>query len=326
MPKSASFLVEVCLDAIAWCEKEKRSFLRQRIQARLAALYADLKRYKEALQVIKRLVKEIKKFDDKPLMVEISLTEAFIYFDLQNIPKSKGALTAARSNANAFYCPPAMQAQIDLHAGVLSAAERDFKTAFSYFYEAFEGFSTINDTHTATRALKYMLLSKIMGNQATDVNSIINSKGGLRFAGVDVDAMKAIANAHKAASIHVLAEVLDKYRAQLLDDPIIKLHVSSLQENLLEANIRRVVEPFSRVQISHVAELMELPLPKVEAKLSQMILDKKLSGILDQGSGDLVLVEESQGDSALETSLQLIKELEGCVTRLYTKTQKLARS
>jgi hypothetical protein len=62
---------------------------------------------------------------------------------------------------------PACQ-QIDTQSGILHAEEKDFKTAYSYFFEAFEQFSALDDPQ-AVSVLKYMLLSKVMLNEAGEI-------------------------------------------------------------------------------------------------------------------------------------------------------------
>jgi len=315
--------VQLCKECIEWAKEEKRTFLRQSLEARLVGLYFETERYQEALALGSALLKELKKLDDKNLLVEVQLLESKTYHALGNLPKARAALTSARTTANSIYVPPRVQAQLDLQSGILHASEeRDFKTAFSYFYEAFEQYDSVEDKLALT-ALKYMLMSKIMLRTPEEVHNIVSGKLALKYSGADIEAMKLVAQASKNRSLADFQSTVGKYSKELKGDKIVARHLDTLYQTMLEQNLCRIIEPYSRVQVKFVAEKIDLPEPEVEKKLSQMILDKKFQGILDQETRVLIIFEESERDETYDNVIETVGAMSKVVDRLYQAAQKL---
>lgn len=353
IPGTEELVVELCMEHIKWANEENRIVLRQRLEFKLAQTWYKLKNYKQALEMISKLIREVKKLDDKPMMVEVHLLESKINHGLSNLSKSRASLTAARTAANAIYCPPTLQADLDTVSGVLHCEEKDYKTAYSYFFEAFENYNhsvkektvdlhTSSDTALAApnapsmtfkertylelciNCLKYMLMCKIMTNVKDEVNTLINGKLALRFATPELEAMRAIAAAHAISSLKAFQAAMSKYAAEFAVDTFLQGHLKSLYGSLLEQNLLRLIEPYSQVQIAHLAKLIELPELQIERKLSLMILDKKLAGILDQGTSCLIVFDESSDDSTYTSALSTIDEMGKVVDNLYNKASKLS--
>lgn len=211
---------------------------------------------------------ELKRKEDKQLLVESQLVEAKVYHALENLPKSKAALTAVKTTANAIYVVPLLQCEIDMTSGLLAADEKDYSTAYSYFYETFEGYRSMNETEKAAHVFKFMLFSKIMSRQSEDALALINSAMALKYQGRSVDAMKEVAQANKQQNLEAFSKCATLYEKELFDDLVIRRHFKNLYNNLLEDNLKKIIQPYSEVQIDHIAKQINLDLNQVLSKLS----------------------------------------------------------
>lgn len=322
IPDTIDLHIESTRESIDWAVESKLSFLRQTLQLKLAELLYKKGSFQDSLKIITGLLSEYKKLDDKSSLVEVQLLESKIYHALRNIPKSRGSLTGARTAANSIYCPTILQAELDCQSGILNAEERDYKTAFSYFYESFEGYNSQDDPKAIT-VLKYMLLTKIMLNLVDDINNILSHKNVIKFQSRDIDAMKSVAKAYSNRSLKDFESTLVTYSKELKSDSIIKNHFNALYDNLLEQNLLKIIESYSCVELSHISKIIGLNLQQVEGKLSQMILDKVFYGVLDQGNGWLIIFDEPRKDLSYEASLDLVKNLSSVVDLLYDKAAAL---
>jgi 26S proteasome regulatory subunit N6 len=81
----------------------------------------------------------------------------------------------------------------------------------------------------------------------------------------------------------------------------------------------RIVKLFCAVQLSRIAEMISLPIERVESRLVQMILDQKLKASINQSDGILNIFEDEAESEFLTESINLLRSLDGVVDALYTR-------
>lgn len=326
VPDSLTIQVDLCQDVIAWCKLEKRTFLRQRIEAKLAALYLQKGEPVRAMGLIDELLTELRRLDDKQMLTEVHLTESRVYHALQNIPKSKASLTACRTAANAIYVTPLLQAEIDEMSGTLHCEEGDYTTSYSYFLEAFDAYDQNNQAKFALACMKYMILAKVLNGASHEVPSLLASKMAAKYTGSDLEAMSKIAAAAKSKSLEAFRTVTKEYASYLDSDALIAHHLDILYDKMLESNLLKIIHPYSVVEISHIARLINMTPTQVVQKLSQMVLDQKLSGILDEGRGQLIIYDSSSEDASFSKGVEIVGNLSSVVEALFQRAKGLGKT
>ena len=133
-PRSEQLQIELCKWLVEWCVREKRTYLKHRMELKLAGLWLEVREPDRGMKIIEPILVEVRKADDKLLLVELYLLESKINYKVKNFAKAKASLTASRANANNVYCQPSIIAEIDLMSGILYAQDQDYKTSYSYFY------------------------------------------------------------------------------------------------------------------------------------------------------------------------------------------------
>lgn len=329
VPGSQKLQIDLYRQWIEWSIKEERTLLRQRLETGLAEILLEEKRYTETLEIISKLTAELRKVDHKSQLIEVFLIESRTFRGLGDFNRAKASLTAARTNAAAVYTSPLLQGQLDLESGIIFTDEKDYRTASSYFSEAFDAFVGSNDKRAAD-ALKYNLLCKILDEKPHECIGIYQS-AALTLSHLknvvintnEIEVMLDIGKAAEAKSLKQLTEIMENRKEDLERDPVVVSNINNLIDNLEEQNLLKIVKPYSAVELSRIAEMINLPFENVESKLVQMILDQKLKASINQKDGILNIFEVEEENELLEQSIELISQMDGVVDALYTRCKLL---
>lgn len=70
--------------------------------------------------------------------------------------------------------------------------------------------------------------------------------------------MKAVAQASHKRSLADFQDAVKEYKKELEEDVIVKAHLGTLYDTMLEQNLCRIIEPYSRVEVAATMSLNRL--------------------------------------------------------------------
>lgn len=164
-----------------------------------------------------------------------------------------------------------------------------------------------------------MLITKIMLNAKEEVHNLITQKAPSNQNRLS-EAMMKIAESQRNSSIIQFNQIINDYREVLNNDLLIRNHIDKLYNTLLESNIIKILSVYERVELSYVSNKLQLNIDIITAKISQMILNNKINGVLDQAKGLVLLGEQSEltNDDLYNESLNLVDELTKTIDLIET--------
>lgn len=292
---------------IEWCEKKGQKYLKLFFETKRVGILYELREFSQCLEKIKMLNLELKKMNDKVNLISLYIYESKTYFEMQNMTRAKACLTAARALAVTTYCPFYIQAQIELLAGMYACEDGNYVSSFSNFIEALDGFHQSKMDSQATLTIRYFILSKIIISKWTELNSILKMKNVQPYLNDEIIQIliklsESCRNRDLATFDNQIQENYDK-----ISDNFILSHLTYLKDLLLDANILKLIEPYLNVSINFLAEKLNFPVAAIEAKLRTLILDKKISGILDYYTNTLVLYKKHEMTETEENQLEMLE-------------------
>lgn len=314
--------LELCKKILEWSIRENKNFLKVRLQIRFANILYMRGEFTNAKKEIDEVIKEARDVDDKNLLVEGYLLESKLIYETKNIPKAKASLTACRAHANKIYIQPVLQADIEKTAGILHLSEKDYRIAYSYFYEAFEAFHQSGEKKAALETFQYLLLAKIMQDSIEEANNLVEGRFGQIYI-KDAPLMLEILKAYQTKNLVELSNILTHRRAEIARNKIIHSQIDFLYDQLLEKNIEKLITAYSKVQIKYLADKLKIEEDIIERKIGEMILDEKLLGSLDQENGILILFEKKEVDTLFSDSLEVFDNINYALDELSIRSEKL---
>ena len=170
-------------------------------------------------------------------------------------------------------------------------SEKRWDKALDEMFESFKSYQESGNSR-ARLILKYVILASILAD--SEINFATTREAKVYMEDKQIVAITQLRAAFEANDINQIQQILNAKDSHILDDPFIIQYLDDLLRNIRLNVIIAKVKPYKTVSIEYLAKQLSLPKEDICALLSELILEEKIKGQIDQLNGFLEITQNSQ--------------------------------
>ncbi|EJD45749.1 PCI-domain-containing protein [Auricularia subglabra TFB-10046 SS5] len=265
---------------------------------KLAKLWLDRKEYGRLGKILKDLHGATQLSGDGGIedqargtqLLEIYALEIQMYNETRNYKKLKEIYNAA-SDVKSAISHPRIMGVIKECGGKMWMGEKQWGRASLDFFESFRNYDE-SGSPQRIQVLKYLVLANML--MGSEVNPFDSQETKPYKSDPQITAMTDLVDAYQRREVHEAEKILKNNRATIMDDPFIRSYIGDLLRSLRTQYLIDLIKPYNRLEISFLAQQLNVDKDEVEELLVGLILEGRVEGRIDQTTMRLELADRHQ--------------------------------
>jgi len=198
--------------------------------------------------------------------------------------------------------------------GKMWMGERQWDRASEDFFESFRNYDEAG-SQQRIQVLKYLVLANML--TGSEVNPFDSQETKPYKNDSQIKAMTDLVDAYQRREVHTAEKILKENRSTIMDDAFIRSYIGELLRSLRTQYLIDLIKPYTRLELSFLAQQLNVDKDEVEELLVGLILEGKVEGRIDQVSMRLELDRhqslEKQRYAALEKWTEALEGVHAAV-------------
>ena len=163
--------------------------------------------------------------------------------------------------------------------GKMYMSEKKWAQALNEFNGSFKSLVECGSSRAKT-LLKYTILAWLL--EKPDFDCLSTHEAKIYANDPEIIAMTTLMTGFNENDINTIQDVLADKKVNLLGDPFIAQYLDELLRSVRLTAVQAICKPYKTVKLAFLARKMNVPVAEIRGLLSELILEDKLEGQIDQ--------------------------------------------